>query len=64
LGDVQTNEKSVIVPRYKGKKDKRMALLVEVDHAAAKRLYERLRFCTDHTKRMAGQEYFHMERGL
>ena len=42
----------------------RMALLVEVDHAAAKRLYERLGFCTDYTKRIAGQEYFHMVRSL
>ena len=42
----------------------RMALLVEVDHAVAKRLYERLGFCTDYTKRIAGQEYFHMVRGL
>jgi GNAT superfamily N-acetyltransferase len=42
----------------------RMALLVEVDHAAPKRLYERLGFCTDYTKRIAGQEYFHMVRSL
>ena len=42
----------------------RMALLVEVEHAAAKRLYERRGFCTDYTKRIAGQEYFHMVRGL
>ena len=41
-----------------------MALLVEVDHAAAKRFYERLGFCTDYIKRIAGQEYFHMVRGL
>jgi ribosomal protein S18 acetylase RimI-like enzyme len=38
----------------------RMALLVEIDHAAAKRLYERVGFCTDYTKRIAGQEYFHI----
>jgi ribosomal protein S18 acetylase RimI-like enzyme len=38
----------------------RIALLVEVEHEAAKRLYERVGFCTDYTKRIAGQEYFHM----
>jgi ribosomal protein S18 acetylase RimI-like enzyme len=38
----------------------RIALLIEVDNAAAKPLYERLGFCTDYTKRIAGQEYFHM----
>jgi ribosomal protein S18 acetylase RimI-like enzyme len=42
----------------------RMALLVEVDHVAAKRLYERVGFCTDYTKRIAGQEYVHMVRSL
>jgi ribosomal protein S18 acetylase RimI-like enzyme len=42
----------------------RMALLVEMDHAAAKRLYERVGFCTDDTKLIAGQEYFHMVRSL
>jgi ribosomal protein S18 acetylase RimI-like enzyme len=42
----------------------RMALLVEVDHAAAIRLYERLGFCTDYTKLIVGQEYFHMVRSL
>ena len=42
----------------------RMALLVEVDHTAAIRLYARLGFCTDYTKRIAGQEYFHMVRRL
>ena len=36
----------------------RMALLIEVDNAAAKPLYEQLGFCTDYTKRIAGQEYF------
>jgi hypothetical protein len=35
-----------------------MALLVELDHAAAKRLYERAGFCMDYTKRIAGQETF------
>ena len=29
-----------------------------------KPLYERLGFCTDYTKRIAGQEYFHMIRSL
>jgi ribosomal protein S18 acetylase RimI-like enzyme len=42
----------------------RIALLVEVDHEAAKRLYERVGFCTYCTKRIAGQEYFHMVRSL
>src|SRR5271165_161274 len=42
----------------------RIALLIEVDNAAAKPLYERLGFCTDYTKRIAGQEYFHMIRSL
>ena len=42
----------------------RIALLVEVDHAPAIRLYERLGFCTDYTRSIAGQEYFHMVRGL
>src|SRR5271165_493706 len=42
----------------------RIALLIEVDNAAAKPLYERLRFCTDYTKRIAGHEYFHMIRSL
>jgi ribosomal protein S18 acetylase RimI-like enzyme len=42
----------------------RIALLIEVDNAAAKPLYERLGFCKDYTKRIAGQEYFHMVRGL
>jgi hypothetical protein len=36
------------------------SLSVEVDHAAAKRLYERVGFCTDYTKLIAGQEYFHI----
>jgi ribosomal protein S18 acetylase RimI-like enzyme len=43
---------------------RRIALLIEVDNAAAKPLYERLRFCTDYTKQIAGQEYFHMVRSL
>ncbi len=42
----------------------RMALLVEVDHAPAIRLYERLGFRTDYIKRIAGQDYFHMVRSL
>jgi ribosomal protein S18 acetylase RimI-like enzyme len=42
----------------------RMALLVEIDKAAAKRLYERAGFRADYTKRIAGQEYFHMVRSL
>jgi ribosomal protein S18 acetylase RimI-like enzyme len=42
----------------------RIALLVEVDHVPAIRLYERVGFCTDYTKRIAGQEYFHMVRSL
>jgi len=42
----------------------RIALLVEVENAGAKRLYERLGFCTDYTKLIAGQEYFHMVRRL
>jgi ribosomal protein S18 acetylase RimI-like enzyme len=41
-----------------------IALLIEVDNAAAKPLYERVGFCTDYTKRIAGQEYFHMVRSL
>jgi ribosomal protein S18 acetylase RimI-like enzyme len=43
---------------------RRLALLVEVDHAPAKRLYERLGFCVDYTKQLAGQDYFHMVRQL
>jgi ribosomal protein S18 acetylase RimI-like enzyme len=42
----------------------RIALLVEVDSAAPKRLYERVGFCTDCTKEIAGREYFHMVRSL
>ena len=42
----------------------RMALLVEVDSEAAKRLYERAGFRTDYTKWIGGQEYFHMVRDL
>ena len=37
-----------------------VALLADVDNTPAKRLYERLGFCTDYTKRIAGQEYFHI----
>jgi len=43
---------------------RRMALIVEVDHAPAIRLYERLGFCTDYIKRIAGQDYLHMVRSL
>jgi ribosomal protein S18 acetylase RimI-like enzyme len=43
---------------------RRMALMVEIDHAPAIRLYERLGFCTDYIKRIAGQDYFHMVRSL
>ena len=42
----------------------RMALLVEVDNVAAKRLYERHGFRADYTKWITGQEYFHMVRSL
>jgi len=42
----------------------RMALLVEVDHAAAIRLYERVGFRTNGMKWIVGQEYFHMVRSL
>jgi len=42
----------------------RMALLVEVDSARAKRLYERVGFRADYTKWIVGQEYFHMVRTL
>ena len=35
-----------------------IALLVEVDNAAAKRPYERLVFRAVYTKRIAGQRYF------
>jgi ribosomal protein S18 acetylase RimI-like enzyme len=42
----------------------RMALLVEIDHAPAIGLYERLGFCTDYVKRIAGEDYFHMVRSL
>jgi ribosomal protein S18 acetylase RimI-like enzyme len=42
----------------------RIALLVEVDNPAAKRLYDRLGFRTDYTRLLAGHEYFHMVRSL
>jgi ribosomal protein S18 acetylase RimI-like enzyme len=42
----------------------RVALLVELDNTAAKRLYERLGFRTDSTRQIAGQEYLHMVRNL
>ena len=41
-----------------------LALLVDVDNAAAKGLYERLGFCADYRKWIAGHEYFHMARSL
>lgn len=41
-----------------------IALLVEVDSPAPRRLYERLGFRVDYTRRIAGQEYFHMVREL
>ena len=41
-----------------------LALLVEVGHAPTIRLYERLGFCVDYTKQIAGQDYFHMVRRL
>jgi ribosomal protein S18 acetylase RimI-like enzyme len=37
-----------------------VALLVEVDNPAAKRLYDRLGFRADYTRLLAGHEYFHM----
>jgi len=42
----------------------RLALLVEIDKAAARRLYERAGFRADYTKWIAGQEYLHMVRSL
>ena len=42
----------------------RMALLLESENAAAKRLYERLGFQADGTKCLAGEEYFHMVKSL
>ena len=42
----------------------RMALLVGVEHAKAKRLYERLGFFVSDSKSISGQEYFHMVRHL
>jgi ribosomal protein S18 acetylase RimI-like enzyme len=41
-------------------KHSRLALLVEVDNPAAKRLYDRLGFRADYTRLLAGHEYFHM----
>jgi GNAT superfamily N-acetyltransferase len=43
---------------------RRIALLVEADSPGPRRLYERLGFRVDYTKRIAGQEYFHMVRNL
>jgi ribosomal protein S18 acetylase RimI-like enzyme len=42
----------------------RMALLLESENAAAKRLYERLGFRTNYRRQIGGQEYFHMVRNL
>lgn len=42
----------------------RISLLVDVDNAAARRLYERLEFRGNYTKWMAGEEYVHMVRLL
>jgi ribosomal protein S18 acetylase RimI-like enzyme len=42
----------------------RIALLVEVDNPAAKRLYDRLGFRADYTRLLAGHEYFHMVLSL
>jgi ribosomal protein S18 acetylase RimI-like enzyme len=41
-----------------------LALLVEVDNPAAKRLYDRLGFRADYTRLLAGHEYLHMVLGL
>jgi ribosomal protein S18 acetylase RimI-like enzyme len=41
-----------------------VALLVDVDNPAAKRLYDRLGFHADYTRRLAGHQYFHMVRRL
>jgi ribosomal protein S18 acetylase RimI-like enzyme len=42
----------------------RIALLVEVDNPAAKRLYDRLGFRADYTRLLAGHEYTHMVLSL
>ncbi len=42
----------------------RIGLLVDVNNASAKRLYERLEFRSDSTKWIAGEEYIHMVRSL
>lgn len=42
----------------------RIALLVEIDAAVPKRLYERCGFHADYTKWIVGQEYLHMVRTL
>jgi ribosomal protein S18 acetylase RimI-like enzyme len=42
----------------------RIALLVEVDNPAAKRLYDRLGFRADYIRPLAGHQYFHMVLGL
>jgi ribosomal protein S18 acetylase RimI-like enzyme len=41
-----------------------LALLVDIDNAMAKRLYERLGFRADYRRWIAGHEYFHMVRSL
>jgi ribosomal protein S18 acetylase RimI-like enzyme len=42
----------------------RIALLVEVENAAAQRLYERVGFRPEYIKWIAGQKYVHMVRSL
>jgi ribosomal protein S18 acetylase RimI-like enzyme len=42
----------------------RFALLLDLDNASAKRLYDRLGFQADGTKWIAGKEYYHMVREL
>jgi ribosomal protein S18 acetylase RimI-like enzyme len=42
----------------------RVALLVDLENEAAKRLYERIGFRADYTRRLAGREYWHMVRVL
>jgi ribosomal protein S18 acetylase RimI-like enzyme len=42
----------------------RIGLLVDIENAGAKRLYERIEFRTQGRKQIAGDEYFHMIRNL
>ena len=42
----------------------RVGLLVDVTNPDAKRLYERLQFRVNKRRELAGEEYFHMLRGL